>query len=258
MVRERRRLRSQLIPCRRNRINRRAHRRLRYVVRTYTYEPFGRAVVQGQTSTGFAFTGRELDAAGVYFYRTRYYNPNLDRFASEDPIGLNGGINGYAYTGDDPLGWTDPLGFRRVQVCRQPLKRLHGLIGFEGHTYIRIINDDDTETTYGILGDIGSTKNQRPRKDDPRNAGRDCTDVHACEGQIDTLVEALERAYQSGTCPSCGDNYRAWFAGDLANFFDGYNSNTWVCNMIQGAGITPPSVTRAPGYHDAPGDWYPQ
>ena len=42
--------------------------------------------------------------------RARYYNPAIDRFISEDPIGLRGGINQYAYAGDSPTIFTDPSG----------------------------------------------------------------------------------------------------------------------------------------------------
>jgi hypothetical protein len=40
----------------------------------------------------------------------RYYAPALGRFISEDPIGFRGGINRYAYVGDSPLNFVDPLG----------------------------------------------------------------------------------------------------------------------------------------------------
>ncbi len=34
------------------------------------------------------YTGRENDGTGLYYYRTRYYHPQMQRFISEDPIGL--------------------------------------------------------------------------------------------------------------------------------------------------------------------------
>ena len=43
-------------------------------------------------------------------YRARYYNPTTGRFLSEDPIGLAGGINEYAYAGDNPLSFIDSFG----------------------------------------------------------------------------------------------------------------------------------------------------
>ena len=78
----------------------------------YTYDPFGNTTLSGGgTTNSFAYTGRELDAAGVYYYRERYYSPTLQRFVSEDPIGFGGGqSNLYAYVGDNPLNRTDPTG----------------------------------------------------------------------------------------------------------------------------------------------------
>ena len=46
----------------------------------------------------------------IYFYRARYYDPHVGRFASEDPIGLRGGINYYQYVLNDPIALTDPMG----------------------------------------------------------------------------------------------------------------------------------------------------
>ncbi len=34
----------------------------------------------------------------------------MQRFISEDPIGLAGGVNVYTYVGNNPLSWVDPLG----------------------------------------------------------------------------------------------------------------------------------------------------
>jgi hypothetical protein len=42
--------------------------------------------------------------------RSRYYDPDLARFLSEDPLGLGGGINPYVYAGNDPINATDPFG----------------------------------------------------------------------------------------------------------------------------------------------------
>ncbi|MCL8583155.1 hypothetical protein NAB33_02140 [Proteus mirabilis] len=45
-----------------------------------------------------------------YNYNTfRYYAPDLGRFTQQDPIGLAGGINLYAYA-PNPLTWVDPWG----------------------------------------------------------------------------------------------------------------------------------------------------
>jgi len=53
---------------------------------TYAYEPFGNTTMDGASTNPFQYTGRENDAAGLNYYRARYYSPALQRFISEDPL----------------------------------------------------------------------------------------------------------------------------------------------------------------------------
>ncbi len=76
----------------------------------YGYDPYGNMTVAGSTTNSYAYTGSEFDGLGIDYYRARYYNPQTGRFLSEDPIGLKGGINKYAYTHDDPINYRDPSG----------------------------------------------------------------------------------------------------------------------------------------------------
>ena len=46
----------------------------------------------------------------LYYMRARWYEPRTGRFLSEDPIGLAGGINAFAYAGNDPVNQRDPTG----------------------------------------------------------------------------------------------------------------------------------------------------
>jgi RHS repeat-associated protein len=62
----------------------------------YTYEPFGSTTASSEANANaFQYTGRENDRTGLYYYRARYYSPTLERFVSEDPIRLRGGMNVY-------------------------------------------------------------------------------------------------------------------------------------------------------------------
>jgi RHS repeat-associated protein len=78
----------------------------------YTYDPFGATSYTGSADANAAlFTGREADAAGLYYYRARYYSPALARFISEDPAGFRGGdANLQAYVWNDPVNHADPSG----------------------------------------------------------------------------------------------------------------------------------------------------
>lgn len=90
----------------------------------YLYDTYGSTTFDNGAETNpFQYTGRENDGTGLYYYRARYYNPNWARFISQDPIGLDGGDNLYAYVDGDPVSFTDPLGLFRTSVdayCAQP------------------------------------------------------------------------------------------------------------------------------------------
>jgi RHS repeat-associated protein len=62
------------------------------------------------SSNTYQFTGRVNDGTGLYDYRVRYYSPGYQRFISEDPAGLRGGVNIYVYAQNDPVEYYDPLG----------------------------------------------------------------------------------------------------------------------------------------------------
>ncbi|MBA4373205.1 MAG: hypothetical protein C0402_10140 [Thermodesulfovibrio sp.] len=81
------------------------------MVTSYAYDAFGQVAPSGEMSDNpFQYTGRENDGTGLYFYRARYYSPELQRFISEDPIGLIGGTNLYVYVENNPTNRNDPLG----------------------------------------------------------------------------------------------------------------------------------------------------
>lgn len=81
-------------------------------VASYTYDPYGYTVASSGTLTQpLRWKGAQYDTeTGLYYMRARYYDPTVGRFISEDPIGLGGGINPYAYSDGDPVNGTDPSG----------------------------------------------------------------------------------------------------------------------------------------------------
>jgi RHS repeat-associated protein len=75
---------------------------------------------------GFAYTGREWDPeTKLYYYRARYYDPNIARFISEDPARQNrlapsvwaDSTSVYAYVRNNPTNSADPSGLIDTRQC---------------------------------------------------------------------------------------------------------------------------------------------
>jgi RHS repeat-associated protein len=79
---------------------------------TYTYDTFGNLTAStGSVTNSFRYTGRESDPeTGLYYYRARYYDPQVGRFLSEDPAGPSDGLSHYAYVENNPVALTDSSG----------------------------------------------------------------------------------------------------------------------------------------------------
>ncbi|CVC29333.1 Cell wall-associated polypeptide CWBP200 [Serratia marcescens] len=110
------------------------------------YDTFGK--LQGQTVAGAAkrqgaqyqqplrYAGQyQDDESGLHYNLFRYYEPEVGRFTTQDPIGLRGGLNLYQYA-PNPLMWVDPLGLmscgaskgfaRKDRIARRWVDKLSG------------------------------------------------------------------------------------------------------------------------------------
>jgi RHS repeat-associated protein len=86
------------------------------------YDGYGKP--QSANAGRFQYTGQLwLPEIGAYYYKARFYSPEFGgRFLQTDPIASAGGINLYAYVGNDPVNWSDPLGLEcPVQPCGVPI-----------------------------------------------------------------------------------------------------------------------------------------
>ncbi len=76
------------------------------------YLPFGQADVTIATvENNMRFAGQYYDSeTGLHYNYWRFYDPSLGRYLRADPIGLEGGINPYAYVQNNPVNKIDPNG----------------------------------------------------------------------------------------------------------------------------------------------------
>jgi RHS repeat-associated protein len=81
----------------------------------YVFDNDGRVLPHSTVSPAYLFTGQQFDEESEsYFYRTRYHEPRVGRFASRDTIGVWGDDralgNAFTYSASGPFTSLDPFG----------------------------------------------------------------------------------------------------------------------------------------------------
>ena len=78
-----------------------------------TYKAWGAVekLAVNDVEQNLRFQGQYFDdETGLHYNTFRYYDPEVGRFVTQDPIGLSGGTNLYHYA-PNPYGWIDPWGW---------------------------------------------------------------------------------------------------------------------------------------------------
>ena len=77
--------------------------------------PFGQEI---NNQKRFSFTGKELDE-GLYYFGARYYDPNIGKFTSVDPVKSE---PPYQYVKNNPMNLIDPDGRQTVETSFDEFK----------------------------------------------------------------------------------------------------------------------------------------
>ena len=76
-----------------------------YRVGKFKSLPFGQKIEN--SGVDYPFTGKEEDESSLYYFGARYYDDNLGRFVSVDPVAEN---HPYSYVRSNPMNRIDPSG----------------------------------------------------------------------------------------------------------------------------------------------------
>jgi RHS repeat-associated protein len=90
---------------------------------------------------------------GIYYNRNRYYDPHIGAFISQDPLGLDAGLNLYRYA-PNVWKWVDPLGLTCVSKRKvKDLKPLHSDDTIGPRPDLQKLSDDE------LLNSVNNPKN---------------------------------------------------------------------------------------------------
>jgi RHS repeat-associated protein len=212
------------------------------IVWRWDSDPFGSTAADEDPdgdSTAFAFNlrfpGQYHDAeSGLSYNYFRDYDPAKGGYIQSDPIGLQGGLNTYAYVGSRPVMAVDPFGLRARACCR--LIPWVGVIGAR-HCYIER-DVGGKRTTWGLIGNEGGPSSEY--------------------GDI-----FIDNGFDiGGACgPWKDDCYTDQCVEDAANLYPnpsyyrfarGPNSNTFAGTVARQCGLQRPAFSfgTTPGWYD--------
>jgi RHS repeat-associated protein len=145
------------------------------------------------------YPGQYFDQeTGLYYNYFRYYDPQTGKYVTSDPIGLRGGINTYAYVGNNPLGAIDP----------------YGLAGEVTHGLRRCERGDDCVTLLDKMKKLAASIEERRREMEPFAISGQSWQAYVGHTiqiwqQVNMLAKCREM-YESMNPPCCGEKAPAY------------------------------------------------
>jgi len=131
---------------------------------SYSYDAYGNLLTppaKNDTNRYF-FSTKELDSReGLYYFGVRYYDPEIGRWLTQDPIGFVDGPNMYAFVENNPINEVDPMGLctDNNDLCNNLNWPIYlNMVGQEMQS--PLLHTTNMQDTLGIIGNIsGSAAN---------------------------------------------------------------------------------------------------
>lgn len=100
------------------------------VIETSEYEPYGKLLNRANDDRA-GYTGHVMDSAsGLTYMQQRYYDPQIGRFLSVDPVTANANtgamFNRYNYANNNPYRFKDPDGRRCSEIVNAAVRGITG------------------------------------------------------------------------------------------------------------------------------------
>ncbi|MEG2568220.1 MAG: RHS repeat-associated core domain-containing protein, partial [Acinetobacter sp.] len=140
--------------------------------------------------------GQQYDEeSGLYYNRNRYYNPGLGRYITQDPVGLEGGINPYVYP-LNPVQSIDPLGLTLIAVNLPGLGDTYLDDSFYTNVQSFITNASDNGVELHFNSAYRSPQHQADLHNDPNAITPADHSLHSCGFAVDVNYSVLSNSQQ--------------------------------------------------------------
>ena len=115
----------------------------------WAMDAFGVSTPTGTVTVNLRLPGQYFDTESSLFYNwNRYYNPNIGRYISPDPIGQEGGLNLFSYVGQSPIMFKDMSGLDIYVIVNNN----DPVIGTHVGTFVTTLGKPDKNVLYDAGG----------------------------------------------------------------------------------------------------------
>jgi RHS repeat-associated protein len=122
-----------------------------------SYTPYGKSALTGEEEQ-YLYTGKEKDRTGLYFFGSRYYDPEIGRFITRDTMEGETknpqSLNPYSYCANNPVRYIDPLGFGNDDPWSVVWQIFQHLSNMSLEDLDDIIHAESDDERFALLADI--------------------------------------------------------------------------------------------------------